>query len=519
MTGFPLLTLILFLPVAGAAAVALLPSAAHRMVKTAGLIASTATFVASVVLFLAFDAAKPGMQFEEIVSWIPNLHVSYHLGVDGISMLLVVLTAFLTPLALLASWESVTVRLKGFVALMLLLEAGTLGVFLSLDLFLFYVFWEFMLIPMYFIIGIWGGGERIYAATKFFLYTMAGSLLMLVAIIWLGVYAAGLPGGSFTTDLRELGAVAGGIPRSVQNWMFLAFALSFCIKVPLFPLHTWLPDAHVQAPTAGSVILAGVLLKMGTYGLIRFCIPLFPGPTFTFLPYIAALAVIGIIYGALVSMVQGDLKKLVAYSSVSHLGFVVLGIFALTEEGMQGSVIQMINHGLSTGALFLLVGMLYDRRHTRMIRDFGGLARVMPVYAAFFMIVMLSSVGLPGLNGFVGEFLILLGSFHSSALGSRWFAVVGTSGVIFAAVYLLWSYQRVFFGTVEDEANRTLRDLSIREWTVLVPIVVFIVWIGFFPKTLLDKSAPAVRQIVAQVQAAHAGVTLPAAADSGETHP
>jgi NADH-quinone oxidoreductase subunit M len=288
--------------------------------------------------------------------------------------------------------------------------------------------------------------------------------------------------------------------------MFLAFALSFCIKVPLFPLHTWLPDAHVQAPTAGSVVLAGVLLKMGTYGLIRFCLPLFPFATFTYLPYIAALAVIGIIYGALVSMVQGDLKKLVAYSSVSHLGFVVLGIFALNEEGMQGSVIQMVNHGLSTGALFLLVGMLYDRRHTRMIADFGGLARVMPVYATFFMVVMLSSVGLPGLNGFVGEFLILLGAFHSSALGSHWFAILGTTGVIFAAVYLLWSYQRVFFGTLEKEENRKLADLSVREWAVLVPVVVFIVWIGFYPKTFLDKSALSSRNVVQQIQNARAGI-------------
>jgi NADH-quinone oxidoreductase subunit M len=288
--------------------------------------------------------------------------------------------------------------------------------------------------------------------------------------------------------------------------MFLAFALSFCIKVPLFPLHTWLPDAHVQAPTAGSVMLAGVLLKMGTYGLIRFCLPLFPHTTFTFLPYIAGLAVIGIIYGALVSMVQADIKKLVAYSSVSHMGFVVLGIFALTEEGMQGSVIQMVNHGLSTGALFLLVGMLYDRRHTRMISDFGGLSRVMPAYAAMFMIVMLSSVGLPGLNGFIGEFLILLGAFRSTALESHWFAILGTSGVVFAAVYLLWSYQRVFFGPVQHEENRKLSDLSLREWGVLVPVVIVIVWIGFFPGTFLDKSAVASRDLVRQIENVRAGL-------------
>jgi NADH-quinone oxidoreductase subunit M len=506
MTGIPLLSLILALPIAGAAVIVMMSAEARRLIKILGLLFSTAAFLLSVWLFLAFDAGNGGMQFVEKVPWIPALGVSYHVGVDGISMLLVVLTTFLTPIALLASWESVTRRLKGFVALMLLLEAGTLGVFLSMDLFVFYVFWEFMLIPMYFIIGIWGGTERIYAAVKFFLYTMVGSLLMLVAIIWLGSYAASLPGGAFTTDLAQLTVIARGIPREIQNWMFLAFALSFCIKVPLFPLHTWLPDAHVQAPTAGSVLLAGVLLKMGTYGLVRFCLPLFPFATFTFLPYIATLAVIGIIYGALVSMVQGDLKKLVAYSSVSHLGFVVLGIFSLTEEGMQGSVIQMVNHGLSTGALFLLVGMLYDRRHTRIIADFGGLARVMPVYATFFMVVMLSSVGLPGLNGFVGEFLILLGAFHSAALGSHVLAILGTTGVIFAAVYLLWSYQRVFFGTLDKEENKKLADLSVREWGVLVPVVVFIVWIGFFPGTFLDKSALASRNVVQQIQNARAGI-------------
>jgi len=496
------LSLILLVPLLGALVVALVPRAA---VKTAGLVFSLIAFAASVWLFLAFDGTVAGMQFVEKITWIPALDVSYHLGVDGISLLLVVLTAFLTPIALLASWNSVHDRVRGFVALMLLLEVGTLGVFLSLDMFLFYVFWEFMLIPMYFIIGIWGGTDRVYAAVKFFLYTMAGSLLMLVAIIWLGIYASTLPGGRFTTDLLALMEIAPGIPLGIQSWMFLAFTLSFAIKVPLFPLHTWLPDAHVQAPTAGSVILAGVLLKMGTYGLVRFSLPLFPYATFTFLPVIAVLAVIGIVYGALVSMVQPDLKKLVAYSSVSHLGFVVLGLFALNEEGMQGAVIQMINHGLSTGALFLLVGMIYERRHSRMIKDYGGIAKVMPVFATFFMIVMLSSVGLPGLNGFVGEFLILLGAFKSVFLGTRWYAVVAASGVVLAAVYLLWSYQRVFFGRLENPENKGLQDLSVREWVVLVPIIIFIVWIGVFPKTFLDKSAPAVRQVVHQIEEARRG--------------
>jgi NADH-quinone oxidoreductase subunit M len=500
-----LLSSILSLPLVGAVLVALLPGEKKNVIRMLGLAFSGATFLLSVLLFVEFDGTNSGMQFVEKVPWIVTLDVSYFVGIDGISLLLVVLTTFLTPLALLASWDSIETKLKGYVSLMLLLEVGTLGVFIALDMFLFYVFWEFMLIPMYFIIGIWGGGERIYAAVKFFLYTMAGSLLMLVAIIWLGYYASTQPGGIFTTDLLKLYAIGPGIPLAIQSWMFLAFALSFCIKVPLFPFHTWLPDAHVQAPTAGSVILAGVLLKMGTYGLVRFCLPLFPQATFTFMPYIAALAVIGIIYGALVSMVQADLKKLVAYSSVSHLGFVVLGIFAVNEEGMQGSVIQMINHGLSTGALFLLVGMIYERRHTRMIKDFGGLARRMPVFATMFMIVMLSSVGLPGLNGFVGEFLILLGSFKSLFLGSTTYAILGATGVILAAVYLLWSYQRVFFGKLENPENEKLSDLSGREIAVLVPVIVFMVWIGVYPHTFLDKSAAASKQVVQQVETARVG--------------
>ncbi len=500
-----ILSIVLALPVLGAAIVFLLPRQAAGAIKATGIAFSLVAFVLSVWLFIAFDAAAPGMQFVERVPWIPSLDVSYHIGIDGISLLLVVLTTFLTPIALLASWDSVKDRLKGFVALMLLLEMGTLGVFLSLDMFLFYVFWEFMLIPMYFIIGIWGGAERVYAAVKFFLYTMAGSLLMLVAIIWLGYYASTVEGGHFTTNLLTLYDIAPSIPFGIQSWMFLAFTLSFAIKVPIFPLHTWLPDAHVQAPTAGSVILAGVLLKMGTYGLVRFSLPLFPAAAIEFLPYVAALAVIGIIYGALVSTVQPDLKKLVAYSSVSHLGFVVLGIMSLTEEGVQGGMLQMISHGLSTGGLFLLVGMIYDRRHTRMIKEYGGIARIVPVYATMFMIVMLSSVGLPGLNGFVGEFLILLGAFKSTFLASRWYAVLGASGVILAAVYLLWSYQRVFFGKAENPENAKLKDLTVREWVVLVPVLVFIVWIGIYPKTFLDKSAVATKQVVQRLEDARRG--------------
>ncbi|MBX2993124.1 MAG: NADH-quinone oxidoreductase subunit M [Bacteroidetes bacterium] len=508
MNDHLLLSTVLFIPLAGAITIAFLGKESKNLIKMLGMGFSLAAFLVSVYLFVVFDGSNPNMQFVEFNEWIPSLHVSYHLGIDGMSLLLVVLTTFLTPISLLASWESVQNKLKGFIISMLVLEVGTLGVFMALDMFLFYVFWEAMLIPMYFIIGIWGGQERIYAAVKFFLYTMFGSLLMLVAILWLSYYASEQPGGYFTTNLMELYKVAPSIPMDIQTWMFLAFALSFCIKVPLFPLHTWLPDAHVQAPTAGSVILAGVLLKMGTYGLIRFCIPLFPYATFEFMPYFAGLAVIGIIYGALVSIVQPDMKKLVAYSSVSHLGFVVLGIFALNQEGMQGGIIQMINHGLSTGALFLLVGMIYDRRHTRMIKDFGGLAKSMPVYAAFFMIVMLSSVGLPGLNGFVGEFLILLGAFKSQLLANRWFAILGATGVVLAAVYLLWSYQRMFFGKLENPENRNLKDMNLREWVVLVPVILFIVWIGIYPSTFLNKSEASTKQLIQQIQDARRGAQV-----------
>jgi NADH-quinone oxidoreductase subunit M len=501
-----MLSLLLFSPFLGILMLFFVNKERHALIKSVGLGASLLSFVISCVIYYYFTSSYAGLQFIEKYPWIAGLDISYFVGVDGLSILLVMLTTFLTPLALLASWNSISVRLKEYVAMMLLLEVGMLGVFIASDLFLFYIFWEAMLIPMYFIIGIWGGKDRIYAAVKFFLYTMAGSLLMLVAILWLGSYAASLPGGHFTTNLLTLYTLAPTIPFNIQMWMFLAFALSFAIKVPLFPLHTWLPDAHVQAPTAGSVILAGVLLKMGTYGLIRFCLPLFPLASIQFTPLMSVLAVIGIVYGALVAMVQTDVKKLVAYSSVSHLGFVVLGIFSMTEEGMQGAMIQMINHGLSTGALFLLVGMLYDRRHTREISQFGGLARQMPVYSTFFMIVTLSSIGLPGLNGFVGEFLILLGSFKSIFLASPWYTAVAATGVIFSAVYMLWMYQRVFFGKLTNAANQSLLDLSKREIAVLVPIILFIVWIGVYPSTFLKPSDASSKQVVKVMQSAKGGV-------------
>ncbi|MFA7229196.1 MAG: NADH-quinone oxidoreductase subunit M, partial [Melioribacteraceae bacterium] len=427
------------------------------------------------------------------------LNISYHVGVDGISLLLVLLTTFLTPLTLLSTWKAIEKNVKMFTFSMLFLEVGMLGVFISLDIFLFYIFWEAMLIPMYFIIGVWGGERRIYAAVKFFIFTMFGSLLMLIAIIWLAVYASGLL-GYFSTNLLELYKVGPTVPHEIQTWMFGAFFLSFAIKVPLFPLHTWLPDAHVEAPTAGSVILAGVLLKMGTYGLVRFCLPLFPQSAVQFAPLISVLAVVGIIYGALVSMVQTDMKKLVAYSSVSHLGFVVLGIFAMTIESVQGAVIQMVNHGLSTGALFLMVGVAYERTHRRDIAFYGGIAKLVPIYSTVLMISILSSIGLPGLNGFVGEFLILIGSFKSPVLNNWWFTIFAATGVIFAAVYLLWMYQRVVFGKVTNEdLKHELTDMNFREMVVMIPIFVFIIWIGIYPGTFLSLTEVSAKSILEQV--------------------
>ncbi|MEW5844450.1 MAG: NADH-quinone oxidoreductase subunit M [Bacteroidota bacterium] len=494
-----LLTYLLFTPVIGSVLVLFFRNEQKQLARWFGLIVSFVAFVISLVLYFRFDPANPQFQFIHQVTWIKSLNISYHVGVDGISLLLVLLTTFLTPLTLLSTWKAIEKNVKMFTFSMLFLEAGMLGVFISLDIFLFYIFWEAMLIPMYFIIGIWGGERRIYASLKFFIYTMFGSLLMLVAIIWLTVYASGML-GKFTTSLVDLYKVGPTIPHQIQGWMFGAFFLSFAIKVPIFPLHTWLPDAHVEAPTAGSVILAGVLLKMGTYGLIRFCLPLFPQSAVQYAPLVSVLAVIGIIYGALVSMVQTDMKKLVAYSSVSHLGFVVLGIFAMTVESVQGAVIQMINHGLSTGALFLLVGILYERTHRRDIAFYGGIAKIVPLYATILMIVSLSSIGLPGLNGFIGEFLILLGSFKSSVLNSWWFTIFAATGVIFAAVYLLWMYQRIVFGEVKnEELKHELTDMNLREMIVMVPILFFIVWIGVYPNTFLKLTEASTQSILQQV--------------------
>src|SRR5574342_407961 len=494
MSDLPILSMVVFLPCAGAALLLAVDRQHEAVIKGLAFGVSLLTFLVSLPLYAGFQLNVPGMQFVEQRPWIAGLNVQYFVGVDGISLLLVLLTTFLTAVAILSSFTAITTSVKEYMICMLLLETGMLGVFVALDLVLFYLFWEGMLIPMYFLIGVWGGPQRIYATVKFFLYTMAGGVLMLVGIISLYYLHGGQPGGEFTFDLLRISA-GPKLPSATQAWLFLAFAVAFAIKVPMFPFHTWLPDAHVEAPTAGSVILAGVLLKMGTYGFLRFALPLFPEATRYFTPLFSWLAIIGILYGALVSMVQPDLKKLVAYSSVSHLGFVMLGIFALTSQGLEGGILQMINHGLSTGALFLLVGMIYERRHTRLIEEFGGLARVIPAFTAFFMIVTLSSIGLPGLNGFVGEFLILVGTFRVNVL----YAVLATSGIILAAVYMLWMFQRVMFGPVTDEANLRLADLTPREVAVLVPVLALIVWIGVYPQPFLRTTEASVAQLLGQV--------------------
>jgi len=485
-----LLTLIVFSPLAGAALLALLPREEVAGIRRAALVFALVPLAFSLVMLWRFQVGVAEFQMVEHAAWIPQWGVDYRLGVDGVSLFLVLLTTVLTPIVVLASWGDIRRRVKEFFAFLLVLETGMLGTLVALDMFLFYVFWEVMLVPMYFLIGVWGGPRRVYAALKFVLFTMVGSLLMLVAILYCAWHvrtATGTTSFGYEAWLARLALS----PRE-QLWLFAAFALAFAIKVPLFPLHTWLPDAHVEAPTGGSVILAGVLLKMGTYGFLRFALPLFPRAVETAAPLIVALAVAGIVYGALVATVQPDLKKLVAYSSVSHLGFVMLGLFALHPTAVAGSVYQMLNHGLSTGGLFLMVGMIYERRHTRMIADFGGLWTAVPVYAAFFLVVMLASVGLPGLNGFVGEFLILLGAFGRW----RWATVVATSGVVLGALYLLWMYERVIFGPLTNPENATLQDLNAREITVLVPVVVLCLVMGLFPAPFLRRMQPSIDLIL-----------------------
>jgi NADH-quinone oxidoreductase subunit M len=505
----PLLSLSWLVPLIGSLFLLLIGNAdgqKNRLIRWVALGISLTTLVVTLILWAGFDVASADFQFVERRDWIPAFGISYYIGLDGISLLLVVLTGFLTPIALLSSWESVERKVKAFSIVLLLLEAAMIGVFISLDLFLFYVFWDAMLIPMYFLIGIWGYDQRIYAAIKFMLYTMAGSVLMLVAIIGLA-YLHSQATGSYSFDLLKLSELV--ITPQAQFWFFLAFTIAFAIKVPLFPFHTWLPDAHVQAPTAGSVILAGVLLKMGTYGLVRFSFPLFPDAAVTFAPWLAFLAVVGIIYGALVAMVQPDLKKLVAYSSVSHLGFVVLGICAMNVQGVQGAVFQMLAHGVSTSGLFLIVGMLSDRRHTRLISEFGGLKHVMPRLTAVFLIITLASIGLPGLNGFVGEFLIMLGAFHWDLR----FAVGAGLGVILSAVYMLWMFQRVYHGSVTNMKNAELPDLRPREWVSVMPLCVAAIVMGVFPMFFLQPMEPAVQRMVDRMQTVQAFQSEPTVED------
>ena len=488
-----------FFPLVGVLVLLFIPSENKTALRWTALITSLITFVISLWAFFftgQYDVSSPDLQLVVNVPWIQvaGWNIDFHLGVDGLSILLVLLTTFLTPISILSTWTAVEDRVKDFMIFFTLLETGMLGVFVAQDLFLFYIFWEFTLVPMYFLIGIWGGPRRLYAAIKFFLYTLAGSILMLLAILWLGIQQ-----GTFSVpDL----IAKGGIPANIQWWLFLAFTAAFAIKVPMWPLHSWLPDAHVEAPTAGSVILAGVLLKMGTYGFLRFNIPLFPQATLQAAPWIALFATIGIIYGAAVSYAQADVKKLVAYSSVSHLGFVMLGMFALNAQGISGAILQMINHGLSTGALFLLVGMIYEQTHTREIKVYGGLWKVTPIYGSIMLIVALSSMGLPGLNGFVGEFTILLGAFGSKSIGSPWFAGISAAGVIMAAIYILYMFQKMFLGPqgeIVDEVKKhghSLRDLNWREIVTVVPLLVFIFWIGLYPAPFFHLMAPSVDKMV-----------------------
>ena len=488
---FPMLTALVVLPAFGALLVALTPRSRGDVARLIGVCASAATAALSVWLLAEFDAHDAGFQFVSKHRWIEDLGISWHLGIDGISLFLVVLTGLLFPLVL---WGvKPTHDAKPYTAWLLLLQAGCMGVFLSLDLFLFFVMFEIVLVPMYFLIGGWGYGERVYAALKFFLFTMLGSAFMLVGILTTA-FLAERSIGHLTFDLVEIAEQA-DFATNTARWLFLSFAVAFAVKVPLFPLHTWLPDAHTQAPTAGSVILAGVMLKLGTYGFLRFGLYLFPAAAVWAAPGLVTLGVIGIIYGAVVAAMQRDLKRLVAYSSVAHLGFIVLGTFAITSQGLTGSVLQMVNHGISTGALFLLVGMIYDRRHTRIISELGGLQKVAPKLAGVFMVVMLSSIGLPALNGFVGEYLILLGSFETR----RWWTVVAAVGVILAAVYLLWAYQRVFHGT-PDEDNAKTRDLDLADGLVLAPLLAAIVFLGVYPKPVLERIEPAVDRLVEHVE-------------------
>jgi len=510
--GFPILSLITYLPLAGALIIIFFINKENtRAIRGFATIVAAIDFVLSIPLWFAFDrtAAGPLFQFEERFDWIPSLGVQYVFAIDGISLLLILMTTMMGVIAIYSSFTAINNRQKEYYSLLLMLQTGMLGTFCALDLFLFYVFWEIMLVPMYFLIGIWGSKRRLYAAIKFFLYTLAGSLLMLLAILSLYFFnAEGIPffgieglGNEPSLDVLQFHEIGHLIPPTMQFWIFLGLFVGFAIKVPMFPFHTWLPDAHTEAPTAGSVILAAVLLKMGTYGFVRFSLPILPDATVQMVPFMVFLSIVGIVYGALVTLVQKDMKRLIAYSSVSHLGFVMLGMFALNPMGVNGSVLQMINHGISTGALFLLVGIIYERRHTRMISEYGGLAKVMPIYATFFLITALSSMGLPALNGFIGEFTILVGVANRN----MWWAAFAATGIVLGAAYLLWLYQRVFWGPVDNPANQGLQDVKFmgREAWTLWPLVACMLWIGLYPKPFFDILERPVSYVVEKVDAGY----------------
>jgi NADH-quinone oxidoreductase subunit M len=485
--GYPILSTLIALPFLGAL-ILLFLKRNSKMIRWVSLILSIAVFIISLPLFADFDKTTHLMQFVERHEWIPSWNIAYSIGIDGISILFVLLTTLITILCVTISWKSITTKVKEFYIAILFMEGAMIGVFSSLDFFLFYLFWEAMLIPMYLLIGVWGGPGRIYAAIKFFLYTLIGSVLMLVGIIVLYFYAGN------TFDIMELAKKT--YPFHMQFWLFWAFFAAFAVKVPMFPVHTWLPDAHTEAPTAGSVILAAVLIKMGAYGFLRFSLPFFPDASKALAVPMMLLSVVAIIYGATVCLAQTDLKRLIAYSSVSHMGFVTLGIFALNVQGLEGGILQMLNHGIITGALFLSVGIIYDRTHSREMRDYGGLATVIPVYAAFFMVFTLASIGLPGLNGFVGEFLIILGGFTAK----KWAGVLGATGIIIGAAYMLWLYQRVFFMETNEKVQG-LSDMDFRETATLLPLVILVLWIGVYPNTFLDFMHPSVKHLIEKLNA------------------
>ena len=516
--GFPLLSIVLFTPLAGALLLLFVNRRHEDAIRWTANAFALAGFVVSVPLWFWFDPQAPGWQFVERAQWIPSIGASYFLGVDGFAVLLILLTTLLGFIAVLSSWTAITERVKEYYIFLLVLQTGMLGAFMSLDFLLFFLFWEVMLVPMYFLIGIWGSDRRLYSAIKFFLYTLVGSVVMLLGILALYFHNFTAT-GVYTFDVTVFHQLA--VPFDLQWWVFLTFFLGFAIKVPMFPFHTWLPDAHTDAPTAGSVILAGILLKMGTYGFIRFSLPILPEASRHFVPMMVWLSIIGIVYGALVAMAQHDWKRLIAYSSVSHLALAMLGMFALTPAGITGSIVQQINHGISTGALFLLVGVMYERRHTRMIAEYGGLSKVMPVYAAVFMIMTMSSIGLPALNGFIGEILILQGVF---VVNKMW-AAVAASGIVLGAAYMLWLYQRTMFGKVENPKNEHLKDLNLREFATFVPLIILAVWIGLYPAPFLNRLTTSVDRVVARVNTVYAPKNAQAgaagaaktAADCGQT--